>query len=221
MNVLEAIENRHSVRSYLDKPIENSIVNELNQEIIKCNQEGDLHIQLFTNEPQAFSGFMAHYGKFTGVKNYIALVGKKSDNLEEKIGYYGERLVLKAQMLGLNSCWVALTFNKGKCHASVDTNERLVCVLSIGYGATQGVPHKTKPLDRLYQTNIVEVPKWFEDGMKAVSLAPTAMNQQKFMFTLDDNHSVSVKSTGGFYSNVDLGIVKYHFEIGSQKKLFN
>lgn len=58
------------------------------------------------------------------------------------------------------------------------------------------------------------MPEWFEKGMKSALLAPTATNQQKFLFTLDQNH-VSVRSTGGFYSKVDLGIVKYHFEVGA------
>jgi hypothetical protein len=47
---------------------------------------------------------MAHYGKFIGVKNYIALVGPKSSVQEERLGYYGEQIVLKAQKLGLNTC---------------------------------------------------------------------------------------------------------------------
>ncbi|MEI3552822.1 MAG: nitroreductase family protein [Acutalibacteraceae bacterium] len=43
-----------------------------------CNQESGLHIQLVTNEPKAFDSFMAHYGKFKGVTNYLALIGKKN-----------------------------------------------------------------------------------------------------------------------------------------------
>ena len=71
------------------------------------------HIQLVTDEPKAFDGFMAHYGKFSGVKNYIALIGKKGPKLEETCGYYGGKgLVLLAQQLGLNSCWVAMTLQQ-------------------------------------------------------------------------------------------------------------
>ncbi len=61
-----------------------------------CNRESGLHIQLVTNEPKAFAGFMAHYGKFSGVTNYIAMIGKKGPGLDEKCGYYGERMVLKS-----------------------------------------------------------------------------------------------------------------------------
>lgn len=80
----------------------------------QCNRESGLHIQLVLDEPRGFGGLPAHYGKFSGVKNYIALIGKKSPNLEEACGYYGEKIVLRAQQLGLNTCWVAMTYSKVK-----------------------------------------------------------------------------------------------------------
>lgn len=219
MTILEAIQTRHSVRSYQTKEIPADLVAELTQEIAGCNQKDGLHIQLITDEPKAFGGKMAHYGSFSGVKNYIALVGKKSANLDEKLGYCGEQLVLKAQMLGLNTCWVALTFSKGKCAAVVDAGEKLVCVISLGFGSTQGVAHKSKPMGALC-TVTGDAPSWFNAGMEAALLAPTAVNQQKFMLTLKGN-AVSAVATGGFYSKLDLGIVKYHFEVGAGTEHFN
>lgn len=68
---------------------------------------------------------MAKYGKFSGVRNYIACVGPASPDLDEKVGYYGEYLVLLAQSLGLNTCWVALTFSKGKTPCTVGPGEKL------------------------------------------------------------------------------------------------
>lgn len=219
MTIMEAINTRHSVRSYLDKPIPAEAINELKNEIAACNAEGDLRIQLVTNEPKAFDGTMAHYGKFSGVQNYIALIGKKSDKLEENIGYYGERIVLKAQQLGLNTCWVALTFNKSatKKSCSVARDEKLVCVLSLGYGVTEGVPHKSKPMEAVCKYGEA-APDWFIAGVEAALLAPTAINQQRFMITLRGD-SAEIESLGGICSKVDLGIVKYHFEAGSGKSL--
>ena len=219
MDINEAIRNRHSVRSYLDKPIPNDTINEIKSEISECNKESGLHIQLVSEEPEAFSGFMAHYGKFSGVKNYIALIGKKSPDLDEKLGYYGERIAIKAQQLGLNTCWVAMTFSKRKSKCVVDKGEKLVCVLSLGYGQTQGTAHKSKSIEQLFDVK-GQMPEWFKKGIECAMLAPTAMNQQKFLFSLNGN-KLSAKSTGGFYSKVDLGIVMYHFEVGSGRKIFN
>lgn len=219
MTIMEAITNRHSVRSYQDKAIPADIVAALAKEIAACNAEGGLHIQLVTNEKDAFAGFMAHYGKFSGVQNYIALIGKKSADLDEKLGYYGERIALAAQRLGLNTCWVAMTMRKGivRKNCTIASGEKLVCVLSLGYGTTQGAAHTSKAMEALCDAG--QKPVWFVQGMEAVLLAPTAMNQQKFLFSLKGNQ-VSAKSTGGFYSKVDLGIVKYHFEIGAGKENF-
>lgn len=219
MTLLEAIENRHSVRKYTDKAIPADIAAALQNEIDSCNRESGLHIQLVTGEPKAFDGMIAHYGSFSGVQNYIALVGKKSEDLDELCGYYGERLVLLAQTLGLNSCWVALSFSKGavKKNITIQEGEKLVAVISLGYGKTQGVPHKSKRINTLYTVPENEnVPDWFWEGMKAAQLAPTALNQQKFRISFSEG-KVKAETRGGFYSKIDLGIVKYHFEVGSGK----
>lgn len=221
MEIKEAIHKRHSVRNYINKSIPDEIVMRLKDEITQCNKESGLHIKLVTDEPKAFDGFMAHYGKFKGVQNYIALVGEKSPDLDEKIGYYGERIVLLAQMLGLNTCWVAMTFSKGvtKNKCEINKGEKLVCVIALGYGANQGISHKIKEKSDVCKVQGL-MPEWFNNGIEMALLAPTATNQQKFMFELESN-SVCVKSTGGFYSKVDLGIVKYHFEVGAGRENFS
>lgn len=216
--MIEIMKARHSVRQYLNKPLETNIINEMKKEIEFCNQESGLHIQLIVNEPKAFDGFMAHYGKFEGVTNYIAMIGKKSVDLDETCGYYGERLVLKAQQLGLNTCWVALTYSKIKTAFVIDDGEKLCIVIAVGYGKTQGVPHKSKSMQEVVKAD-EPYPDWFKSGVEAVLLAPTAVNQQKFQLILNNNQ-VLAKAKMGFYSKIDLGIVKYHFELGAGKENF-
>jgi len=215
MDLLEAIKARHSVRSYTDKKIEGKVLKEMRDSIYGCNRESRLNIQLCLNEPKAFTGMMARYGKFRNVKNYIALVGKKRDDFDEKCGYYGEKLVLKARQLGLNTCWVALSYNKAKSKNAITINpgEKLLMVIAIGYGETNGVPRKVKSIEELCQVN-GDMPRWFQLGMEAAQLAPTARNQQKFKFELVKN-KVRASAGSGFYTKVDLGIAKCHFEIGA------
>lgn len=218
MNLIEAMKERHSVRQYKAQPIDREAVSAMQEEIDSCNCEGSLHIQLVTDEPKAFDSFMAHYGKFSGVKNYIALIGKKDPELDEKCGYYGERLVLKAQQLGLNTCWVAMTYSKVKTAFSIERGEKLCCVIALGYGKTQGTSHKTRTVSEVSKAD-GQIPDWFRRGVEAALLAPTAINQQKFTFILDGN-KVTAKAGKGFYTKLDLGIVKYHFEIGAGKDAF-
>ena len=218
MTELEAIRARHSVRQYLNKPLKPDELAELRGSVDACNKESRLHIQLITNEPKAFEGTMARYGKFSGVTNYFAMIGKAGPELQEKCGYWGERLVLKAQMMRLNTCWVALTFSKVKSAYTLGAGEKLAAVIALGHGATQGVPHKSRSMDEVAETDGT-MPDWFKAGIETVLLAPTAVNQQKFAFTLE-NGKVSARSGHGFYAKIDLGIVKYHFEIGAGKENF-
>lgn len=205
MEILEIIKSRHSVRQYRNQTIEESKREELNTCIKEANEESHLSIQVFYDEPKCFDSFMAHYGKFTNVGNYIAIVGNKSD--QEKAGYYGEKIVLKCQEMDLNTCWVAMTH--GKSQAKIKKGQKLLILISLGYGDTQGVAHRSKSIKELSHAD--EETEWFTKGMEAVCLAPTAMNQQKFLFELK-NGVVTAKSLGGFYSKIDLGIAKYHFE---------
>lgn len=209
MEILEIMQQRHSVRQYTDRAIEpekRTVLDALTQEI---NRKAGLSVQIIYDDPKCFDSFMAHYGKFAGVRNYIALVGKKAPGLDETLGYYGEELVLKAQELGLNTCWVALTHGKSK--AAVGRGEKEVCLIALGYGVTQGVEHKSRPMQELCTCG-EPMPEWFRCGMNAAMLAPTAMNQQKFRFELLPDGTVKAACGSGFYTKLDLGIVKYHFE---------
>lgn len=219
MTLQEAIVARHSVRQYMEKPIEAEKIEELKDLIEECNCEGGTHLQLVTDEPKAFAGGMAKYGKFSGISNYIAVVGKKgADTL---LGYYGEKVVIRAQMLGLSTCWVGLSFSKQPDSYQVLDGEKLFCVISLGYGANQGVQHKLKPIENFAEVNGA-MPEWFRQGVEAAILAPTAVNQQKFKFILHDGNRVEAKAKFSLigYAQLDLGIAKYHFEVGAGKENF-
>lgn len=205
MQMLDLMKERHSVRQYSDKKIDGDVKTKLDTYVASINEESGLSMQIFYNEPNCFNSMLAHYGKFSNVKNYIAIVGKKEE--QEKAGYYGEKLVLKCQELGLNTCLVALTH--GKVNVQTKPQQKLLILIALGYGTNTGVAHKSKPIKELCKEDAY--PEWFMKGMEAVSLAPTAMNQQKFKFEMK-NGQVYAKALMGFYSKIDLGIVKYHFE---------
>ena len=215
MDLMEAIKARHSVRRYTDQRIEGETAERLRQVIAECNQESGLSIQLCLDEPKAFSGLMVKYGNIQNVRNFVALIGEKKPGLDEACGYYGERIVLEAQRIGLNTCWIGASYSKRNAAAAVRIapGEKMALVIAIGYGATQGAPRKSKPMERLCRCE-GEMPDWFRRGMEAAILAPTAMNQQKFLFTLEGG-AVRATTGAGPFAKVDLGIAKYHFEIGS------
>ena len=226
MTLQEAIEARHSVRAYKEMPLEAEASKRLEDEIAAVNSDGRLHIQLIQDEPKAFQGTLAKYGKFRGVANYIVMAGRKGADLDERIGYYGEHLVLLAQTLGLNTCWVGLSYKRIPGTYVLEEDEVIKAYIAIGYGETQGAGHKVKAVQDV-STAGNDAPSWFRRGVEAALLAPTAVNQQKCHFEYVpavDGKLARVVARRGFsligYTHLDLGIAKYHFEVGAGKENF-
>ena len=208
---MDTIRARHSVRSYEHKPVPADIRARVQEAVDQANRDAGLHIQVIWDETAVFAG------KVKGAENCIALVGRKGD--DEVLGYYGARILLAIQELGLNSVWVAMSFNKKEAERRCELagGESVVNAIAFGYGTTQGKPHTSKPLEKHY-TGTGELPDWFRAGMEAAMLAPTAIIQQKFVFALNGD-TVTAKAKLGPWSKVDLGIVKYFFELGSGHKV--
>ena len=211
----EAIAARHSVRQFTSKPIEGAVRERLEGAVASVNEQGGLNIQLACDEAEAFSFFLSHYGKFDNVRNYLALVAPKDGDGAELCGYYGEQLVLLAQQLGLNSCWVGGTFSKRKTRCAVAKGQRLLGTIALGYGISQGTPSKSKGISELCATHGFAMPDWFQRGMEAARLAPTAFNRQRFVFTLSKDQTEVTASSAGAMAAVNLGIAECHFELAS------
>ena len=211
MDTLRALELRHSVRSYTDKPISGDTLAKLQKFIADANKKGDVHIQLVLDQPKAFKGLIAKFAGFKNAKNYFALAAKKGK--EEALGYYGMMLMAEAQKLGLNTCFVAGSFSKDNDAVDLGRGEKLAAVIAVGYGTDNGHPHKSAPLEDLAHLT-GEEPDWFMEGLRMAQYAPTAMNRQKFTFALKKKDKVELKTRG----TLDAGILKYAFEVGAAAK---
>lgn len=214
MDLLEAMRQRHAVRAYTEKKIDSDLAARLESEIESLNTLTGLSFQVRFDDSQAFENIMARYGAFSKVNNYIALVGKKTDKAARLCGYYGEKLVLLLQQLGLNTCWVGGSYRKRKVKVKVGLSEKLYLVIAFGYGDEEGRSHRIKGLEEVCEVENEEMPAWFLEAMNAVQLAPSAMNQQRYLFTLRGN-TVLAHAHKGLYTQIDLGIAQYHFEVGA------
>lgn len=224
MNLLEAIKERHSVRSYTDRPLSEEDIDALIEDIAWANYKGNLDIQLIVDAPDTFIGGMAKYGSIKGASNYLAMVAPKGKTCDMRLGYYGEQIVLKAKARGLDTCWLGLSYNHSKMHARMNKGTVCPLIVVIGYGAVEGKPHKVKPLEELCLVDgaqvkhLSDLPRWFTAGLEAAQLAPSALNQQKYAFDLvggANSCTVRPVTKGGPYTKADLGIAKCHFEIGA------
>ena len=210
MGVIDTIRERHSVREYDGRAPEGQELALLEQAVEECMRQSGLNIQLVMNNPETFQ-VVARFGLIHGAVAHIAFV-TKGEGDDERIGYWGQRIVLSAQEAGLNTCWVAMC-SKRKNKAVCTPGEKVRLVIAVGYGINQGVPRKTKSIDELSTVECTDVPAWFEAAMEAAQLAPTAMNNQHFQVHLrEDARTVSIEAPKGGWNTIDLGIVKRNFE---------
>ena len=217
MTIREAIDARHSVRQYTKRPIDGEVKKALEDEIAACNEESGLSIRLVLNDPNAVKGLWASYGAFENADNYLMLAGPDTDDLLRLAGYFGERLVLFSETLGLSTCWIAGSYKKKNVRKLLNDGDALAAIISIGYAQKPGRPHRSKTFEQV--TGIEgEAPESFRKGVEAALLAPTAINQQQFRITLRDGEA-SIRALPGPYAKIDLGIVQYHFEIGAERPI--
>lgn len=218
LSIEEAVKARHSVRVYQKKSIPEDVIKQLNEFIEECNREGNLHFQFLEDAGNTFNRLLNKAMGLGSAPSVIACIGEDDPTLDSRIGYYGEKIVIFAQQLGLNTCWAG-TYNKKNVKATIADNERLAIVIAIGYGENQGRVRKSKSVAQVIQGDEKDMPEWFIKGVETALLAPTAINQQKFMFVLKDDEKVEIIDKGGVLSQIDCGIVKYHFEIGSGREI--
>lgn len=195
--------------------------------ITKFNEEADLHMQLVTGNNKAFNSVRKSYGLFSGVKNYIVLAGPDDRKIREKSGYYGEKIVLEAVRLGLGTCWVGGTFSKKDVECELKPGEKIYLLITLGYEAEK-IPfvngmvkklmgRKSKPIQELTDYK-GDFPDWFTEGLQCVQKAPSAINKQPVLFHLKNENEVSASTEEKGFQDIDMGIARYHFELGAGKR---
>ncbi|MCR9035524.1 nitroreductase [Olsenella sp. AM05-17] len=225
MSIDEAVESRHAVRRYTEEPISAEERAALEEAVAAANADGALHLRLAYDDPEVFSSALARRAGFTNANNYLVVAGHESNNLDMRAGYFAEKVVLEAQRLGLNSCWVAGTAKRRAVRQTLAQKDKLVAIVALGHGATQGEPHRSRTIAQVSRP-VSNVPEWFARGVRYALLAPTALNQQTFWVQMlrktsaDGLPLVGLSTNGGPCARVDLGIVKLHFELGAGMENF-
>ena len=224
---LSAMKKRCSRRKYTNRPIDSKYVQQLEDSIALYNKESGLNIKLVIGSgAELFSGFRKSYGLFVGVQNYIAMIGSKTLlNRMEKVGRFGEKLILEATAMGLSTCWVGTSYDKNAAKELCEGNEELDCVIAVGYSDEKhslkermmeyGTHRQNKSKEALIEAE-EHVPEWFKQGMDAVYLAPTARNLRPFVFEYKDGQVTASTTVPTETAMIDLGIAKLHFELGAR-----
>ena len=220
MITVKTIRERRSVREYDGGPLDQAEFDALGAVVEECARESGLDIQLVGDNPEVFN-VIARFGLIRGCRMHIAFVvddAKAGDvAADEAIGYWGQKIVLAAQDMGLNTCWCAL-FSRKKSHAVVVPGKKVRLVIAVGHGKTQGFSRKTKSVEALSSVECAKAPAWFAAAMEAAQLAPTAMNNQNFKITLlSDGKTVRIDAPQSGLNVIDEGIVRCNFEIAANE----
>ena len=211
MTFEEAMRERHTVRKFTDKEIPKDIRSKLNTRVFANNEKHSVSIRFMIDDTNAF-GFLTKAFLTKGVKNYFILSGGNIFTTDEKLGYCGTDLMLYAQTLGLNTWWVGGTYNRRYINRNA-TGDKVLGLIAVGYGETQGVPHKSKSVNEVCKYE-GDMPEWFKNGVEAALLAPTALNKQAFLIEGKENN-VALSCDNGIFAGVDKGIIKYNFEFAT------
>lgn len=220
MITVETIRERHSVREYDGKPLSRAEFDALGAVVRECTRESSLDIQLVGDNPEVFN-VIARFGLIRGCRTHAAFVvddGKaRGVAADEAIGYWGQKIVLAAQDMGLNTCWCALC-SRRKSRAVVAPGKKIRLIIAVGHGKTQGFTRKTKSVEALSSVECVKAPAWFAAAMEAAQLAPTAMNNQNFKITLlSDGKTVRIDAPQSGLNVIDEGIVRCNFEVAANE----
>lgn len=226
LSLLEAIDRRISRRTYIPVPLDTAVIKELEALIAACREAEGVDMRLVVGQPAAFASFTKSYGMFKGVQNYIALIEHTNEEHSiEKLGYYGEQMILHATAMGLGSCWVGGTFSRDACPFTLTPSQHILCTLTLG--STPDAPTGKEKFIRTLthrkaktaaQMACVEgaVPPWFWSGMEAVAKAPSSLNRQPVVFTCRDGAvTAAVADLQNAGAVTDMGIAKLHFTLGA------
>ena len=212
MTLLEAVSVRRSQRTYLPRPLEGDQLDQLGKALAECNRRAGLGVRLVCPAGSVFAG----QGRLESARGCLLFAGPAEDpDLEEKCGYWGEELILTAVSMGLGTCWVGGTYDRGACQARLEPGETLVCAAALGIPEGSPAPRALRPAGELALPADC-APAWFGAGIAAVQQAPSAMNRQGYRFQLQAGGTVQARLTGGgAFAMVDLGIAKRHFQLGA------
>ncbi len=230
MDLAAAIDRRVSCRAYEQRPLMAGMLAVLRAEAEAACLATGLHFELHVPEqdgsrlalsPRMFAGEPAAYVTCVGPSDPVSL---------EKIGYYGERLVLLATTLGLGSCWVAGTFDRKQTTCEVPEGEALHDVIPLGI-AMKEVPFKQRSIRKAIRakskrqaklyvgpTGLAEAPAWVQKGIDAVWKGPSAVNEQPVVFEQETYGAplrAALPRVRRDMVYTDLGIAKLHFELAA------
>jgi len=232
-----AVDSRRSRRRFDGRPLKKRHLERLQAACAGFRPFETARAVLIAGSPErVFRGAIGPYGKIRGAPAFIAFVGNmRSPIVQEQIGYTGEGIVLEAEALHVNTCWVSGTFRRDETTALLDIGDReaVLAVTPVGYAPPQlsfeerlltgfGRTHRRKPLSELaIGLAYNEWPAWVRAALESARLAPSAVNRQPWRFHVERDSITVAVDTGKLKreavqsKRLDCGIAMLHIEVAA------
>lgn len=246
-SVKDAVEQRYSVRTFDERPVEAEVKEKLLAYAAELkNPLGpSVNFKFIEKETSSKGEKLGTYGVIKGAKLYLGSTIANEEGAMEALGYDFEQLVLYATSLGLGTCWLGGTFNRGAFAEAMEIkeNEIFPIISPIGYpAAKQRVTEKLfrrtlkadarLDWDSIFFKNDFDTPLTKEEAreyaypLEMVRLAPSAVNKQPWRVVYDGKafHFFEKHTLGGSETSVvdmqriDVGIAICHFHLAAVEK---
>ena len=250
-SMIAIMKTRRSVRSYRPDPIEAEKLAALEAELDK-NQVGPLGSRVrfalidASDYPAAELKKFGTYGFIKGSRVYIAGAVNPGGFSMEDYGYLMEKNILHATGLGLGTCWLGGSLNRGTFSEQLKTTaeEVIPAVTPVGYEAEKrtlvdrmirmsaGAANRKKP-EEIFFTKTAGKPLdlgsigEYATALDAVRGAPSASNKQPwriikgeknlYNFYLKEDAAYNNAFKGIKIQNLDIGIAMCHFEYAANE----
>lgn len=237
----ETIRVRKSIRTYEGRPLSSEDKKKMVSFIEQSSNpfEQKLQIRLIQTNAAAKGEKLGTYGVIKGASEFIGVTVKNSATALEAVGYQVEQLILYATSLGLGTCWLGGTFQRGSFASAMNIKEDeiLPIISPIGYPAEKKRTSEKLMLMLGQSANRAEFSEHFFDGhfhmpltkatagdfflpLEMVRLAPSAMNKQPWRIIKNGNRidfylqeGIMSKTSPVKLSKVDIGIAACHFDL--------
>lgn len=248
--VKETAEKRKSVRTYIQKPLEKADREKIEGYISALLKEeapfsAKIRIRLFDVDKDINAKDLGTYGVIKNARTYLGVAVNETDDAMEAVGYVFEKLVLYAASLGLGTCWLGGTFNRGEFAKAMELaqDEFFPIASPIGYPAPKNhtvdkIMRKAikadtrKPFEEIFFNGSFSAPLSGEAAdefayiLEAVRLAPSAKNAQPWRILKDGNafhffEKKDIPSSSHDIQRLDIGIAGCHLELAAREKGMN
>lgn len=235
-SMIAAMKSRHSVRSYSNKKISHATAGILSDFLKHIENPFGTHLRLELISMKEYPGNqrLSTYGVIKNPQNFIAGITDREVFALEALGYVFEAGILKCTDLGLATCWLGGTFNKGGFADTVGlkANEVLPIISPVGYGTGRktvvskmmGKSGKRLPHEEIFYKNewrdpvLPKTAGIFSVPLEMVRIAPSSRNSQPWRALIEDEKAVHFYQTSSKQMNrVDMGIALCHFDLSCKE----